>query len=589
MYPKMKQPPTARKRLEVFGGYDHRQRIPEGAWYHMENLTSDGYPLLTPRAPRGILPETGNFGVITGITYHHGLCLTAGSCFYLPDGRAIELQLEESPKNLVRFGAYVLIFPDKKWVNVAAAMQSDTDVPQDAYGAMENTWQGQQLTVSGCLSDGSAFPAADIPSQRPENPTHGQLWRDYSQFPAVLKQWSEDTGTWQTDVKCWTRLEAENIGKGFAPGDRIRISGIDPGAAEFQEYALVSAVGEDGSFLAVEGQTIKDNAYCVGNMVLSRSLPALDYVFACGNRLWGCRYGADQQKTYNEIYCSKLGDFTNFYSFRGVSTDSYVASVGVDGPFTGAVEFQGRPVFFKENTLIEVFGDYPENYRVRTTGCDGVQPGSHQSLAVANNVLYYKGTRGVFAFDGSLPVPVGEALGEEAYCDGIGGSCAGKYYLSLLDESKTRQLFVYDTRRGLWHREDSLEVLTLLGHGKSLYCLCREHPAVVMLTGQGQPLESRVTWLAESGEIGLSLPESKYLSRLTLRLWLAPETVLRVSVAYDAGPWEHIYSLQGTDLGSVSLPIRPKRCDHMRLRLEGAGKAGLYSIAQTIEQGSEVF
>ena len=53
----------------------------------------------------------------------------------------------------------------------------------------------------------------------------------------------------------------------------------------------------------------------------------------------------------NELYACKLGDFKNWNCFLGISTDSYVASVGTDGPWTGAVTYLGNPIFFKETCL----------------------------------------------------------------------------------------------------------------------------------------------------------------------------------------------------------------------------------------------
>ena len=57
---------------------------------------------------------------------------------------------------------------------------------------------------------------------------------------------------------------------------------------------------------------------------------------------------------------------------------------------------------------------------------------------------------------------------------------------------------------------------------------------------------------------------------------------------YDySDEWEPQCVLRSTNLRSFSIPIRPKRCDHMKIRIEGAGNVNIYSITKTIEQGSE--
>ena len=55
-------------------------------------------------------------------------------------------------------------------------------------------------------------------------------------------------------------------------------------------------------------------------------------------------------KAVNEIYASKLGDFKNWNCYAGRSTDSYVATRGSDGPFTGAADYLGSPLFFRART-----------------------------------------------------------------------------------------------------------------------------------------------------------------------------------------------------------------------------------------------
>ena len=46
--------------------------------------------------------------------------------------------------------------------------------------------------------------------------------------------------------------------------------------------------------------------------------------------------------------------------------------------------------------------------------------------------------------------------------------------------------------------------------------------------------------------------------------------------------------MTGSSLRSFSMPIRPKRCDHLRLRIVGEGDAKIYSITKTVEKGSDV-
>ena len=53
-YPILKQLPVSRQIIDEFKGYNHNFRIGSGEFYDMKNLTSDNYPILSPRVKRGV-------------------------------------------------------------------------------------------------------------------------------------------------------------------------------------------------------------------------------------------------------------------------------------------------------------------------------------------------------------------------------------------------------------------------------------------------------------------------------------------------------------------------------------------------------
>ena len=80
----------------------------------------------------------------------------------------------------------------------------------------------------------------------------------------------------------------------------------------------------------------------------------------------------------------------------------------------------------------------------------------------------------------------------------------------------------------------------------------------------------------------------KYISRLTVRLSLEEEATADFYIQYDSiGHWDKLCTVEGTHLRSYAVPIRPRRCDHFRLRIQGQGDAKIYSMTKTIEQGSD--
>lgn len=273
----------------------------------------------------------------------------------------------------------------------------------------------------------------------------------------------------------------------------------------------------------------------------------------------------------------------------GISTDSYAASVGSDGEFTGAITFLGYPLFFKENCVHKVFGRYPANFQIQDTACRGVQRGCHRSLAIVNETLFYKARSGICAFDGSLPVEASYALGNEVYSNAVGGAINNKYYVSMQDVRERWHLFVYDTAKRMWHKEDDLHAGAFCASKGELYCIDDDAKNIITMLGSGTKDDAPVRWEVETGNLGISTPDMKYLSRLTLRLSLSRGSKLEIYAQYDlSDEWLHICTMFGTDLRSFNVPIRPRRTDHFKLRFVGEGEAKLYSITKTIEQGSDL-
>ena len=158
----------------------------------------------------------------------------------------------------------------------------------------------------------------------------------------------------------------------------------------------------------------------------------------------------------------------------------------------------------------------------------------------------------------------------------------------MKDESDLFHLFVYDAAKGMWHKEDNTHADSFCNCRGELYYIDHETKNIKTINGSGTEDKSSVEWMAETGAIGLSMPDKKYISRLTLRMSLEIGAKVNFFIQYDSmGGWEHLNTITGVTLRSFSIPIRPKRCDHFRLKIVGCGDAKIYSITKTIEQGSD--
>ena len=115
--PELNEMPTSRDMVEVFGGYNHNLRIGQGEFYDMKNLTSADYPVLSPRKSRGVYATPSS---PQGMIAKDSLCYVDGSDFIINENRIpMGLTVDSKPKTLVSMGAYVIIMPDKKYINTA--------------------------------------------------------------------------------------------------------------------------------------------------------------------------------------------------------------------------------------------------------------------------------------------------------------------------------------------------------------------------------------------------------------------------------------------------------------------------------------
>lgn len=93
--------------------------------------------------------------------------------------------------------------------------------------------------------------------------------------------------------------------------------------------------------------------------------------------------------------------------------------------------------------------------------------------------------------------------------------------------------------------------------------------------------------MLKTGMLGTLTPDSKTLTRLNLRLEL--EQQAKVWVQYDGDDfWKPVATVYGSAGQCFNLPVAVRRCDRLRLRLEGTGFMRLSCITKTMERGSEV-
>ena len=605
---------NTRDLLRAFGGLNETYGCTEAEYSGGMNFSARDFPALSTRLPRRRLQELAG---LNGMYHLNGLLTVCGQdLVYTPDEApaqpvTVKNAVADSRKTMVGIGTKILIFPDK----VAFDTADGSAAPLGA------AWEAGSLSVSfaPCDASGNTYEVKDKGTKEPEHPQDGQLFlklnepdKPYS-AENTLEVYSEASGNWTVIPLDYCLVTAEGIGAEFRVWDTVTLTGTgaeqagqwagldgdrivygvtettlrlraDPGGEHF--YGRLVHNGSSAVWVSMDG-TQREEYFPAEGVKVERRVPDLEYLTECDNRVWGC------SSRENVIYACKLGDPTNWFSYRGIAADSYAVTVGSDGAFTGAATCMGYALFFKENTLHKLCGTKPSDFQLTSLRCRGVAKNAARSLCVLNETLYYLSPDGVMAWDGSIPTKVSAVLDASRLANvqsAVGGALDGRYYLHISRTAGTQgqtRLLVYDTERGLWHEEDVCSC-DMASTGGQLYlwdgqALWAADPSRESDWQSTEGVEQQVSFELVTGDIGQDGAEQRYLSRLTLRLDAACASTVEVALSYDGGPWETVASLTAREARrSYDLPLVPRRHSTLRLRLRGKGQITLRSLAKNL-------
>lgn len=582
--------PSSRIRsATTFGGINRANGTPLGEWDRLNGFDITAYPALRTCLPYAY-SDIVSSGEITGYTYRNGILVyTTAEGIYL-DGKGTLTAipgLSAGDKTLVNIGAYIVILPDWALINTA-----DTANPV--------------AMAKGAVLTGNLLEY----NQNQTKPT-----------VSIFKLFYVDAPT------------AEVTASGLAVGDSVKLSWtygkrkmskqltINNIGIESYTGSGMTSIGFDTSdmpntmWFYTEGRAMDQfRVPRITGATIQRVMPDLDYVVEYNNRLWGC------SSKNHEIYCSKLGEPLVWGAYSGISTDSWAATVGTDGDFTGACVFNGCVLFFKEDCVHSVYGTKASNFTITTYTVRGVQKGSAKSLCISEGLLYYKAPEGIFTFNGSASSRFDGKLCVDRDSRTACGTADDRYIVMAMSDGT---VFYYDKLHSVWYNRTLPNVISMHNFSGSLYAITKDSnkamQKVMLTTDVG--MSGRMTetaFEAVTGELcrGELTSTSSYsrkamhtvIKKLTMSVeeWHqqgVSSVQFTVSVQYDGGNWQTAYSYDGTakesDNNVVTLiPTIPMRCQRLRIKISGKLATGpdataqpyltLYGLFIDTEEASEI-
>lgn len=359
----------------------------------------------------------------------------------------------------------------------------------------------------------------------------------------------------------------------FQVNQAIEISGSS--IKENNRSYIIRAVS--GNVITLDKDSLKAGTSTT-DVHIQRKMPELKYVCEQNNRLWG----VDD----STIWASALGDPLTFYNYDGLSTDSYAVSLGTQGRFTGICGYGSNVMIWEENAVHRLMGSEPGEYTIYNNTIPGVQAGCHKSLAVVNDVLYYKGTAGVYAFTGGSPTFCGTEFGTRRFGNAVAGTDGQKYMISMQDlDSGEWGFWVLDTLSGIWLREDGTHAVDIFRLGSELLMLTAD--GKLLKTGQDDSEEGKLHWSAVLTPFDWSTPETKQYTRLYFQLLLEAGSWVKIEIREDRNPWREVFIHHTQRRKSLAAPVAPNKCEQLQVRLTGKGRCLIRQVTREFVLGGK--
>ena len=615
-----------------FSGLDYRVGAADGTLADSKNLSSALFPGIYQRGGRSIY---GEYDSPTSIFSREKLCVVDGSDF-IYDGEKIG-NVTPGEKQMAVVNTKLVIFPDKMYFDLQnkefkTLEPSVTALPNTAvftkntlkltpnpamheisinYGRYydsryrvycryydsvswsSSSWEKTNQQDSDCGSVisfeeddvGTLMGKYMIPSKTENNVYEVPVWARESSGDGPnpenmdgvygivnhVKYRQKDNSNmevWTVSLQLYDGSQKNQLmNQLFKVGDAVTISGCTGDREKNNQTLIVRAVSEDTL-------TFDENVFAEGSenatITVKRVVPDLEYICESENRLWGVK-GTD-------IYGSALGDPGNFDVFDGLTTDSFRVAVGSEGPFTGCIGYSTGVLFWKEKTLHRLVGSTPKDYQLYSYTLTGLQKGSWRSMEIINEVLFYKASNGVYAYQGGTPVLVSEVFGNHRFTEASAGTDGSRYYVSMKDSSGAWGLYVYDIQNGLWVKEDESEC----------HYFAQVEGKVHFLSGSKVYVSENAAfdgeWYAHLNPMNETVLNRKGYSKIGLRMQLSQDAWVKVE--RRSGPktaWEQVWASPDSHSGVVEIPILPYFSDALELKISGRGNCLLESMVRTFD------
>lgn len=304
-------------------------------------------------------------------------------------------------------------------------------------------------------------------------------------------------------------------------------------------------------------------------VTLSKKMPSFNHIVFHQGRLWGSSPSGRYiyASASDDIFSFSYEDMTNKFAWR-MPTDAV-------GRVTGFSSYNDELVVFKEDAMSVITGYGPKNYQMNTlSGIGCIAPKSCQITSKGVIFLAYDG---FYIYNGSYPKMFSHSLNRK-YTDAVSGFDGRKYYTSVTDREGNREVLVYDTLYGLWHREDEFMPKGYFRFRDGFY-VCDSNTLYKLGTDQSNVLWSMT--LAQRGDLDL-----KGINEIWLRCEIDEGAEFTVYTDIGKGGWrKHATFTEADGVTVYRVPVRFINSNNYRVKITGRGKVVIYALELIASEG----
>lgn len=418
---------------------------------------------------------------------------------------------------------------------------------------------GDEITIEG-------FPTA--------KESVGQVWSYSGSSSRVIPQNGiayDENNTLDTDViKNPDTVYSEQVVNAVVKGFKVGTSSLS-GMTLYIHYIYFDLTNIKGN--AVDFYSMSTYSHYCSGVRLSKKRRTFNHIAAHHNRLWGT------VPSGNTIYASASDDIFSFSSSDIIS--KYAARIESDksGVFTGICEYGSYLLAFKESSITVIYGDNAANYG--TEIINGIGCIAPKSVTVTPRGVIFLSYKGFYIYNGNAPSCISTRL-KTKYKHAVGGFDGNIYYVCAQKQNGEHELLTYDTRYGLWHRQDGIKVtdmFTFLGEfylvsGNKIY----RTEAATPSGSRAQDDADGVKWKIVSAKTYDNTLDNKSVNELWIRAYVEKGAYFIVCTRIDDGEWQCHESFSRPGINVFRSSVRTHMGSSYQYKIEGCGNVVFYEI-----------